>query len=440
MRKLKLILLLSICLGLTIIFPYFCSPGDDIVDSDSDSDGDSDTDSDSDGDSDDPITVVTVTIQGRVWSPGKVVPIAGALVYLYHNLPSPIPNHVYCEECVELPSTIPHAKSNPDGTFRIENVPIGRYYIITHKGQFRTVVPIEVEGNQGDVLRIPEEYTTLPDKDHFGGNDSLPNIAVATGSFDQMQDILAKINLATLDSNNTMVDDGTQVFDLYYNGGRGRGQYEDFEDLVRDINRMKQYHIIFIPCSNGFENILRDAEVRNNIREYVHSGGKWYVADWSYDWVEQVFPEFLDFGGDDEVINANDDLSFSYDSQARVVDETLAQWIASLGHNPNNIEILENWDWIEGMGQNIPTGDRDANGNPILVTPKVWVEGPVEALNNRVAPLTVTWEFGCGKVLYTTYHTVGYMGESHSGLLPQEQILVFLSMEIGVCLEEIPVW
>ena len=44
---------------------------------------------------------------------------------------------------------------------------------------------------------------------------------------------------------------------------------------------------------------------------------------------------------------------------------------------------------------------------------------------------TATFEpTGCGRVLYTTYHSVP---SEHVGLLPQERILAYLLMEIGVC-------
>ena len=54
-------------------------------------------------------------------------------------------------------------------------------------------------------------------------------------------------------------------------------------------------------------------------------------------------------------------------------------------------------------------------------------------------PLTVSWPYNCGRVLYTTYHSVGAMGGTHSGLLPQEEILFYLVMEIGLCQDEVVV-
>ena len=46
-----------------------------------------------------------------------------------------------------------------------------------------------------------------------------------------------------------------------------------------------------------FESELTKQLVRKNITDYVQAGGRLYVTDWSYDWIEQVetFSPFIDF-------------------------------------------------------------------------------------------------------------------------------------------------
>ena len=45
--------------------------------------------------------------------------------------------------------------------------------------------------------------------------------------------------------------------------------------------------------------------------------------------------------------------------------------------------------------------------------------------------MTVTFEpTGCGRVMYSTYHTTA---GRHAGLYPQERILLYLIMEIALC-------
>ena len=74
------------------------------------------------------------------------------------------------------------------------------------------------------------------------------------------------------------------------------------------------------------------------------------------------------------------------------------------------------------------------NGQPVIDMPKAWVtgsnSGPLGG-GGAKKPLTVTFEpAGCGRVLYSTYHTTE---GAHLGLFPQERILLYLIMEIGVC-------
>ena len=110
---------------------------------------------------------------------------------------------------------------------------------------------------------------------------------------------------------------------------------------------------------------------------------------------------------------------------------------------------MENWDNIGDIGPGYVGEDPDS-GDDIMMEPKVWVEGPwaydpedwpsagFDAESPH--PLTVSWPYNCGRVVYTTYHTMGTtQGGQHSGLYEQEMILYFLLMEIGVCQDDVPV-
>ena len=73
-------------------------------------------------------------------------------------------------------------------------------------------------------------------------------------------------------------------------------------------------------------------------------------------------------------------------------------------------------------------------GQDVEVGHQVWVEGPVGggAPTGVDKPLTVSGTYGCGKMLYSVYHTGD---DTHTGLSPQELILLYLIIEIGVCAE-----
>ena len=71
--------------------------------------------------------------------------------------------------------------------------------------------------------------------------------------------------------------------------------------------------------------------------------------------------------------------------------------------------------------------------------PYTWVEGNFILDPGRTLPLTVTFPYESGKVLFSTYHTVGDGSGSsgHDGIYPQEYVLLYLIMEIGVCQDPI---
>ena len=75
----------------------------------------------------------------------------------------------------------------------------------------------------------------------------------------------------------------------------------------------------------------------------------------------------------------------------------------------------------------------DDDGFPIYDEPHVFVIGGSEEEPLPKRPLTVTYEpAGCGRVLFSTYHTTD---ELHPGLVPQERILLYVIMEIGICMD-----
>ncbi len=370
-----------------------------------------------------------VTLQGTVWGPGKLFPVSGAVVAAYTRMPDPIPDHVYCDACAE--PGVAHVMSAPDGSFELQLMPGYHYYLAVQKGQFRRVREYDAPGGGGTIL-LPDDYTTLPSRTDLANGDTIPKIALATGSYDKMEDIFGKVGMGSVDSNgefNWGSENG--VFDVYYNGGHQVAQ--DFNDLIHDLDRLKQYHIVFVPCSDSGADYYNDT-VQENIRQYVWDGGKWYVADWSEEFIENVWPEFIQYGNCDN--DESDCDSFDeYTTPGHAVDQDLADWLQGHGIDPNNLSLEENWDAIASTDSGFVGYDDELGTGPnheMYMPPKVWVEGS-DVPSYGTSPLTVSWPYNCGRVVYTTYHSVGSMGSGHSGLLPQEEILFYLVMEIGIC-------
>jgi hypothetical protein len=196
--------------------------------------------------------------------------------------------------------------------------------------------------------------------------------------------------------------------------------------------------------------LLDDPAVVANIRSWVEKGGRWYASDYSNDWVEKVFPEYQSFVYDPEY--DDNDLS-AYDSLGTVLDPGLIEWLGNLPPefvdiNPANGQMNPGIDPFPTLGQlpQVLTVDNysaidqlfevvveDGSGGMVNVGHKVWVEGPGDgdAVSETPHPLTVSGQYGCGKVQFTTYHTVE--SGPYFGLTPQELVLVYTILEIGVC-------
>ena len=414
--------------------------------------------------------------RGTVWAPGNApgmvpagqeIPVAGAVVEVVASRPAAIPEGVYCEPCQEASAGA--VTTDAKGNFVLGTLLPGDYWLVIRKGQFRLERQVTIA--EGEERALPAEWTTLPSEHDPANGQWVPRIAVATGDYDELEDVLGKMGIGGVSSEGQWRSGpGADRIDFYTNGGRTDVPVAGtFGELVRDRARLMQYHIIFVPCSgDSHTSALRDEQVLRNLQAYVAEGGKLYVTDWSGEWHDNVFPAFVrladeaGFGGDQVdtppeafdpgMFGTLDDDSWnpsrfgtadgdSYDADdAEAEDEMLRTWLdgqqapdpegsGAVGTvDATNFPAVDNWNTIlELPDVQVGVGD---DGLPAYERAKAWVIG-TSPLASGKKPMTVTYEpTGCGRVLFTTYHTTG---RTHVGLTPQERILLYLIMEIGVC-------
>ncbi|HSA59859.1 MAG TPA: hypothetical protein VLJ37_09265 [bacterium] len=314
---------------------------------------------------------------------------------------------------------------------------------------------------------------------------STANIAVVTGSFDEIQNVLAKLGFGTVNEFGEL-ELGTESFDLYDGDGSLGGTYPDSSALFGSLSAMQAYDIIFINCGTnedpaaalalqalvaevgpeaahtayhvaGLKAVSTDLASR--IRSYIEGGGTIFATDLAYDYVEQSVPEFMNFEGDgtDVATAETPDIAQTGTSgivsNATVMDGTMSSWLE--GRSSNTIDTADSpgnsctttvngsstslldpsadtiriGDFLAGWG--VMEGKHSGIGSETFV----WIQGPVDftdpddfsAQNGVVRPLTATRRVGSGCVLYSSYHT------SHScateGFWPQERVLQYLVFE-----------
>jgi hypothetical protein len=406
------------------------------------------------------------TLTGKIWAPNLTsdIPIFGALVYATTVKPPPIPQEVFCEECVDAPSNATF--SSHDGSFTLSIDP-GTYWLVIQKGQFRSERQITVE--PGQALALTAAETTLPSVHDPDNGSWVPRVAVVLGSDDRIENVLGKIGFGTM-SNNALTSSAGELA-VYQNlNGRARpvpaGEVAGTgNDLVGNLAAMKRFHIIFFACSTAELNM--SAAVRRNVREYVNAGGKIYVTDWAGEVMDQAFPPQVTFhsysGSGADTVGTYDPIALTDNitragnangtgtpfetTDSRPADADLKTWLglqsaptpASATARPIDVDagflIDHHYNRINALTP-VQVGVDD-QGAPIINTPKVWLEGSARGgTAGQKYPYSVTFEpTGCGRVLYSTYET---SGTAHPSLFPQERVLLFLIMEIGVCNSVIP--
>ncbi|WP_181232940.1 hypothetical protein [Enhygromyxa salina] len=373
------------------------------------------------------------TLQGTVFAPNMQLPISGALVYLTDDPVEPVPDGVYCAACVELACDEHFVLTGPDGSFSLPAVAGTGQQLVVQKGQFLRVVDLDVEPGTNVV---PPTQSNLPGSWNPAAGMWIPRIAVYDADPDRVYNVLAKFGLGQVSANGELVQ-GTEQFTLIDGADQGAA--------MDDLAAMSQYHIMFVPCATTkywASAPTVPASRAQNIRDYVEAGGKWYATDHSNEYIKEPFPNYQDFHNP-----GMPDLQPSYQSISIVVDTDLLAWLQALppalkdigGGNPTlnmlpAITTQLNYSGIEAIHDVIVQDDM---GQDVNVGHHSWVEGPCSSCSNpnQQRPMAISGQYGCGRMMYSTFETSSV---AHQGLNPQELVLLYMILEIGVCFEEPP--
>lgn len=195
------------------------------------------------------------------------------------------------------------------------------------------------------------------------------SVAVVWGAYDSVQVVLDRVGVTDI-----------TMYDAY--------------ELLTDLSLMKHFDAIFINCGASESGLVTSTAVRSNIRTYVEEGGRLYASDWAYDYIETVWPQAVDFMGDDQYVDVAQVGVAEYLS-ASIVDVALQ---SALGRSSVQLN-LDLGAWAVPLA---------AGGST-----RVLVEGDVHAYDPfdytqtsavQNAPLLIVFDAGQGRVLYTSFH------------------------------------
>ncbi|OGQ07307.1 MAG: hypothetical protein A3G32_04860 [Deltaproteobacteria bacterium RIFCSPLOWO2_12_FULL_40_28] len=337
------------------------------------------------------------------------------------------------ESCSDPSSTASDSDcSSATGAFTVECSGTGSQTVNFAKGSFTGDTTVNCGSNAS---ASSTQFST----------DDAPEMAVVTGSYDRIQDVLAKLGYGTVDSSGLL--DTTQTFQFTLIDGDSTldSTYTDLSTFVSSVDNLNAFDIIFINCGAD-DSVITDSSVVARFQSYVQNGGKLYVTDLSYDFIEQPFPDFMDFkdGGSDaataETMDAAQDGTSGISSDATVNDTDMAAWLDAVTVNTGDVETCS-LTTVNGT-----TGARNSDDTVTIAdflsgwavmeaahtgeSPTIWIQGPIEYTggSDSDAPLTVTKTESSGKLLYSSYHTADTCPST--GFWAQERILQYLVFEL----------
>ncbi len=296
-------------------------------------------------------------------------------------------------------------ESKADGSFLLADVPPGTWKLETSLGSFAHTSAVTVEA--GKKTRIPDDQACF---------DSV-NAAVVLGRGDHIESLLGNLKLKVT------------TFD-----GTSAGYASSALPLLKDVDALKKFDIVFIDCAAGNSSgqiDLGDAAVPQALHDYVAQGGSLYASDWAFLFLEQAFPDKFAFdvgsgAAPSSPFDTQNLLGYGgQDVSATVGDAKLAAFLGK----PNVTVSFPKRTYHWGLMQDAPPGvDVLIAGNAQMCAPgDRYCDQPAGTATN--IPLAVMFHAGPdgkkgGNVVYTSFHNV------EQSSTDVEQILKYLVFQL----------
>lgn len=327
---------------------------------------------------------VVGTICGAETADAPGEPLGGARVYVVQ----PIDGITYEDETL------------PDGTFIIAGIPTPQsgLQVRAEKGGFVytwndvSVAPIATAPDGTNLTASVNCQPLVPDDER--------RYLVVKGTFDKIENVLDRMGLTNVDLAEGVPLDPTTLWTV---------------SVFADYDALDNYDAVFVNCGVSEVDFVAglDGQSKANLRRYVQEGGSLYVSDWAYDLVELVWPDKINFLGDDLENSAaehGEDGNYGVD----ILDDGLADYV---GANSLNIGFgFGNFAIVSTVGAGVTTYLRGNVGYS--------VNGGVSTLPDT--PVTVGFNDGLGRVIFTSFHqeSDGETTEQLEG--PEDAVLRYL--------------
>jgi len=261
--------------------------------------------------------------------------------------------------------------TNEDGFWELERLIPNRNYTVYIQSGSTLVEVFDIQ--------VEEESLELNDPDCSGSEEF--EVAVITGDYDDFEEVLGLLGVGTYD---------------LINGLTG----SDLADFLSSETSLARYDVIFFPGGHVEEDILYDLDgsdtdgvvgaVHTTLSNYVNNGGVIYASDWSYDVVEQLWPDRIEFLGED---TSPDDAQIGTEASvlASVTDDNLSTYLSS-----SSAEVVFDLDTY-------PVVESVTGGVRVLMRADIPYRIGMDVHQRSNSPILMSFPEGEGRVIFSTW-------------------------------------
>jgi hypothetical protein len=234
---------------------------------------------------------VTTTISGTVFAPNGADPIYNALVYVPNAPVAAFTPGVACDQCGDSVSGSPlvSATTAPDGTFQLQNVPVGSNIpVVVQLGRWRRQFVIPTVTACVNNVPGPSPFFTLPKNKSQG---DIPLIAMVTGSADGLECVLRLIGI---DDAEFTDPSGTGRIHWFVSNGANSSTNDapNVSQLFSSQATLNAYDMVILACNGTPAVPPNDVSMSTEdmLKAYTTAGGRVFATHFSYAWLYNYSP------------------------------------------------------------------------------------------------------------------------------------------------------
>ena len=355
-----------------------------------------------------------------------------------------------CDQCTSGVSGSPlvSANSAPDGTFQLQNVPVGANIpLVIQLGRWRRQVTIPsvtackntaVAASLTNMPNCRTGNAACPAGDATG---DIPLIAMVTGSADALECVFRQIGLSDTEFTNPTANGGTGRIQFYVSNGStsATGNAPSVTQLFGSQASLNAYDMVILACNSTPAVPPNDvstgaAGTEAMLQTYANAGGRVFATHYSYAWLT---PSFAPFTGtatwDVAQANPPDPLTGFIDF-TNPRGQAFAQWSQVVGASTVYGQVT-----LDNTRQ-----DFDAVNATEAQQWLYWNNGgtktPLHYTFNTKVGATAANQ--CGRVLFSDFHVTNGGGGDYpsecpalgTALTPQEHLLEFMLFDLASCI------